>query len=221
MGATAALLFTRVQGAGFYRRYLREAVEFLPPDAGGTLLDVGCGPGLLARIAAARGYQATGIDPDAAMVAAARRLARREGSPAEYVRLGLFEAREVTPPADVVAAASLLAVLPDRAAGLGALWRLVAPGGALLVVEASPKMTVARANELIAAGLPGPRPRMLRLWARGRQGATVDPAIYDDLPDVDGSLVTELLGGLVEARLLRKAEARNGETGRRQSAAAR
>ena len=188
---------------------------------GGTLLDVGCGPGLLARLAASRGYQATGIDPDAAMVAAARRLARREGSPAEYLRLGLFEALEATPPAGVVAAASLLAVLPDRAAGLVALWRLVAPGGVLLVVEASSAMTVARANELIATGLPGPRPRMLRLWAQGRQGATVDPAIYNGLPDVDGWQVTELLGGLVEARLLRKAEARKGETSRRQSAAAR
>ena len=220
MSATAALLFTRVQGAGFYRRYLQEAIELLPPDGGGTLLDVGCGPGLLARLAAARGYRATGIDPDAAMVAAARRLARREGSPAEYVRLGLFEALEATAPADVVAAASLLAVLPDRAAGLAALWRLVAPGGALLVVEATPRMTVARANDLIAAGLPGPRPRLLRLWARGRQGATVDPAIYDGLPDVDGCQITELLGGLVEARLLRKAVAQNEETGRHQSAAA-
>ena len=47
----------------------------------------------------------------------------------------------------------------------------------------------------------------------------MDPAIYDGLPDVDGCQVTDLLGGLVEARLLRKAVAQNEVTGRHQSAA--
>ena len=60
----APALFTWLQGADFYRELHREAVEALPRGSGETWLDVGTGPGLVARLAAANGYRATGIDAD-------------------------------------------------------------------------------------------------------------------------------------------------------------
>jgi SAM-dependent methyltransferase len=200
VSALAARFFTLVQGAGFYRQLLGDALALLPEGSGRTLLDVGCGPGLLARLAAARGYEALGIDADPAMVAAARRLARRERSAARFVHGRLGDPATSVPRADVVAAASLLAVLPDREAGLEALWRCVKPGGTLLVVEATDQLTVPAARTLIAEGLPGPRRNLLTVWAAARQGSTVDPVVFTRLVETE-QRGTPLLGGLARATL--------------------
>ena len=71
----AATLFTWLQGADFYRDLHRQAVDSLPEGNGKRWIDIGCGPGLVTRLAVARGYAATGIDTSAGMVKAARRLA--------------------------------------------------------------------------------------------------------------------------------------------------
>jgi ubiquinone/menaquinone biosynthesis C-methylase UbiE len=200
VSALAARFFTLVQGAGFYRQLLGEAVALLPEGSGRTLLDVGCGPGLLTRLAAARGYEALGIDADPAMVAAARRLARRERSDARFLHGRLDDRATRVPQADVVAAASLLAVLPDREAGLESLWRCVKPGGTLLVVEATERLTVSAARTLIAEGLGGPRRNLLTVWAAARQGSAVDQIVFTRLVETEQRGV-QLLGGLVRATL--------------------
>ena len=200
MTVLAARFFTLVQGAGFYRRLLSDAVALLPEGDGRTLLDAGCGPGLLTRLAAARGYEALGIDADPAMVATARRLARRERSAARFLHGRLGDPATIVPHADVVAAASLLAVVPDREATLEALWRCVRPGGILLIVEATERLTVSAARTLIAGGLPGPRRNLLTVWAAARQGSAVDPTIFDSLVDAE-QRSAPLLGGLASATL--------------------
>jgi ubiquinone/menaquinone biosynthesis C-methylase UbiE len=199
MSAVAARFFALVQGAGFYRAYLEEAVALLPGGDGSRLVDVGCGPGLLTRLAAARGYEALGIDADPAMVATAARLARRERSAATFLH-GQLSDLPALPQADVVVAASLLAVVRDREAALETLWRCVKPGGALLVVEAPDRLTVPAARKAIAAGLRGPRRGLLTMWAAARQGNAVDPSIFATLRDTEPRH-TPLLGGLVRATL--------------------
>jgi hypothetical protein len=62
MSALTAKFFTHVESAGFYATLLRDALDLLPDGHGRTLIDVGCGPGALTRLAAARGYHATGLD---------------------------------------------------------------------------------------------------------------------------------------------------------------
>ena len=202
--SAAARFFARVQRAGFYEAHLQEALALLPPGGGQSLLDAGCGPGLLSRLGARRGYRATGIDADPAMVEAARRIARREGSPAEFACLPAEAAADALGVFDVVAAASLLVVVPDPAAILAALWRSVAPGGSLLVVEAGEGMTVAAARGMIGSGLPGPGRPFLMLWAAARQGRTLDPRVIRALPDSARRIARPLLGGMATATLVRR-----------------
>ena len=113
-----SILFTWLQGADFYRDLHRCAVQNLPPGKGKTWLDVGCGPGLVTRLAAEHGYRAQGVDTNPRTIKAAQRLALNHHSSAEFA-IGNIAASPLS--ADVVSAASLLAVLEDKLAGLHAL----------------------------------------------------------------------------------------------------
>lgn len=200
----AAHLFTWIQGADFYRSLHAEAVAMLAPaDGAQTWIDVGCGPGLVARLAAARGYQARGIDLQPAMIRSAQRIARRTGSPASFQVGAIASLRAAS--ATVVSAASLLAVLPQPRAGLADLWRGVRPGGSLLIIEPTPAMTVARARQLLAQERLGRRTYGLYLWAAARQGRSVDPAIYDTIAAAHRAY-RPLLHGLVGAWLFTQRE---------------
>jgi ubiquinone/menaquinone biosynthesis C-methylase UbiE len=74
-------------GAGYYARKLAtgpeaelraEFLEFLLPRRGERVLDVGCGPGHLARWLAQRGCRVAGVDRGWRLLRIARRLAARE-----------------------------------------------------------------------------------------------------------------------------------------------
>ncbi|MBN8655322.1 MAG: class I SAM-dependent methyltransferase [Anaerolineae bacterium] len=200
----STLLFTWLQGANFYFDLHKQAVESLPVGNGELWLDIGCGPGLVTRLAAERGYRAIGLDTDPQMIAAAKRIARRTHSSAEF-QTGDF----TTLPAEsaqVVSAASLLAVLPDREAGLRSLWRLLRPGGTLLIVEPTNQMTSENAARAIQNGLPPKRIVGLRMWANARQGNIVSPSIYGALGA--GTIRFQpLLQGLVGTWAIQKSRA--------------
>jgi trans-aconitate methyltransferase len=201
VGALSARFFAYVQGADFYRALFHDALALAPGPDSRTLLDVGCGPGALTRLAAARGYQAMGIDRDAAMVAHAWRLAERERSTAKFAQRDL---QDVADQADVVVAASLLASVDDPSLALDRLWRTVAPGGSLLVIEATAAMTSAHARTLLAAGVPGRRRHLLAMWAHARQGRTINPALLDKVPVVAHRDDRHLLDGMLIATRLDK-----------------
>jgi ubiquinone/menaquinone biosynthesis C-methylase UbiE len=197
----STLLFTWLQGADFYFDLHQQAVESLPAGNGETWLDIGSGPGLVARLAAEKGYRALGIDTDPQMVAAAKWIARWKHSPAEF-QTGDFTSLPAES-AQVVSAASLLAVLPDREAGLRSLWHLPRPEGFLLIVEPTHQMNSENANRAIQNGLPKKRIAGLRIWANARQGNIVDPAIYETL-DAESIRFVPLLQGLAGAWVIQK-----------------
>lgn len=196
-----AKLFAWLQGADFYRSLHAEAVASLPPGDGGSWLDVGCGPGLVSRLAASRGYEVKGIDRSAAMVREARCLGRRHSSDATFSEGDLSALPHAA--ADVVSAASLLAVLDDRARGLSTLWSAVRPGGRLLIIEPTPRMTRERARRLIAKKNLGRRSIALRMWAAARQGRAVDPSLYAAITPA-ATRTIPLLDDMVEARIFEK-----------------
>jgi ubiquinone/menaquinone biosynthesis C-methylase UbiE len=197
-------LFSWLQGAEFYRALHAEAVAALPPGEGRAWLDVGTGPGLVARLAAARGYDTLGIDADAQMIAAAVRLAQHAGARTEFRQMPLQDLVARGCQTDVVSAASLLVVLDDPVAGLEMLWRCVRPGGQLLIIEATARLTVETAGLAIRHGLPRRRRSGLRLWAAVRQGRTWDARLLDALDAAERRFLP-LLDGLVGAWVLRKA----------------
>lgn len=200
MGHLGARLFTWLQGATFYRRLHEDAVMLLPKGTGALWIDIGGGPGLMARLAAERGYDALGIDHDTAMTGVAERIADKQGSLARFETGDLFALPARS--ADVVSASSLLATLPDKRAGLKALLRVVRPGGTLLLIEPGASFTRAAAEAFITRHGPSRGMNGLRLWALMRGGRTIDPALFEELPAQTVTRIP-LLDGLVTAWLIR------------------
>ena len=196
-----AVLFTWLQGAEFYSCLHKQAVDTLPSGEGKTWIDLGCGPGLVSRLAAEKFYDVTGIDTDLSMIKAARRLNKWHGSKAHFEVSDLAYLLDKT--ADVISAASLLAVLDDKEDALNRMWESVLPKGYLLIIEPTELMNQENANKLIKSGLPKKRLRGLIMWAKARENRSVNPAIFDNIKTKDKRTL-ELLGGLVKARIFKK-----------------
>jgi 2-polyprenyl-3-methyl-5-hydroxy-6-metoxy-1,4-benzoquinol methylase len=191
-------IFTLLHKAEFYINLHQQAADLLPMGENKTWLDVGCGPGVLARIAARKGYAVRGIDIADDMIAAAQE--KREGLDIAFGSgdLGAEVGRGKT--YDVVSASSLLVVLPDAAEGLVQLRRLVKPGGHLLLIEASPQMNRARAWAAFLSWKLGKHGYMLLPWSMGRSGH----ALPDDLFTTQPGLAAQkpLLSDMANAWLL-------------------
>ena len=98
-------------------------------------LDAGCGDGALVCAAAAQGAEAAGVDPDPAMLAAARSCAAER-----RVRASFLEGRVERLPFpdasfDVVAAVTVLCFVPDASSAVREMARVLRPGGRLVLGE--------------------------------------------------------------------------------------
>lgn len=125
--------------------FIREAIDLhwggdvrsLKPLAGKTVLDVGCGAGLLCEPLARLGAEVTGVDAAPANVEAAAAHAGGAGldiryAAGELATLGLGEF-------DLVTSLEVVEHVADKAAFLGELARHLAPGG--LMVLSTPNRT--------------------------------------------------------------------------------
>lgn len=202
MGRLAAYFFAYLQGAAFYREVHGQAVALLRPGAGRTWLDLGCGPGLVTRLAAARGYRALGRDIAPDMVAMAQRIARKTSSPASFGTDDIAAALPNGGRADVVSAASLLIVLDDRSAALRQMLAHLQPDGVLLLIETTPSMRPGAAWRWLRQAGYTKRGWMLLLWAWVRRGQ----AIHREELDVEGWQVEclPLMDGMVAAWTIRR-----------------
>jgi len=131
---------------------------WLPPEPA-DVLDLGCGTGSLALLAAEAGHRVTALDRSPNMARLAR--AKLSGTPAR-VLVG-DAARPPVPPGsfDVVLVRHVLWALPDPGAVLRTWAGLVRPGGRLVLVEGrwntlSPVGMAATALAELAAPLGGP-----------------------------------------------------------------
>ncbi|MFE4667781.1 class I SAM-dependent methyltransferase [Streptomyces sp. NPDC056716] len=103
------------------------------PDRPCDLLDLGCGTGSLALLAAEQGHRVTGVDRSPAMVARARaKLAGRDAA--------VLTGDAAAPPIgeeryDVVLVRHVLWTLPDPARALRRWRGLIRPGGRLVLIE--------------------------------------------------------------------------------------
>jgi 2-polyprenyl-6-hydroxyphenyl methylase/3-demethylubiquinone-9 3-methyltransferase len=100
------------------------------PLAGKTVLDVGCGGGILAEAMAVRGARVTGIDLGEAPLAVARLHLKETGQEVEYQKIAAEELARAQPGAfDVVTCMEMLEHVPDPASIVAACAQLVKPGG--------------------------------------------------------------------------------------------
>ena len=109
------------------REYLDRLVLMQPPRPGGRALDVGCGEGATVEALATLGWDAEGVDFDAAAVVRAVERGLR-------VRLGSLEGQHY--PAghfDVIGMTHVLEHVPDPLATLRECARLLRPGGQLVL----------------------------------------------------------------------------------------
>lgn len=122
--------------------------------AAGAMLDVGCGPGHVAVLAAERCPGATilGVDLARTMLAHAER--HRAASPhADRIRFELADAKGLPYPDatfDTVFSNTILHHIPDPRPFLSELRRVLRPGGVLLVRDLFRPASVARADALVA-----------------------------------------------------------------------
>jgi len=197
----SAILFSWLQGAEFYYNLHEKAVNSLPVCNGKTWIDLGCGPGLVSRLAASKNYDVLGIDRDPFMILSARLIAKINGSNAKF-RIGDLDSISNIR-ADVLSGASLLAVIPDKRKALLQMWDCVKPTGNLLIIEPTQLMTRENVDKVIKSGLPRKRVVGLRMWASARENRAVDNEIFKSIPAEEQSTV-ELLNGLVNAWIFKK-----------------
>ncbi len=119
-------------GAGFFAA----AAETLGLDRSQRLLDVGAGPGLLAIGFAPYCGQVVGVDPEPAMIEAARAAAERAGVAARFIEGRFEDVAEKLGAFDIVTIGRAIYWL-DPEPARAALARVAAPGGRILVCHAA------------------------------------------------------------------------------------
>ena len=125
---------------GLGRAFRQKTLGFTEVKPGESVLDVGCGTGVLTRLAALvvgqTGY-AVGIDPAAKMIGVAKKNALKEGSRAEF-RLAVIEDLPFEDNRfDCVLSSAMLHHLPPdlKVKGLSEVHRVLKPGGRLVLVD--------------------------------------------------------------------------------------
>jgi len=143
----------------------RVVVEHAAPVAGERVVDVGCGTGNAALLAAARGARVTGVDPATRLLEVAAEVAAEQGLEATFVEGDAAAMPLGDGEADVMLSVFGVIFAPDAAAAAAETGRVTAPTGRVVLsawIPAGPLFELARASrEAIgrALGTPaGPPP---------------------------------------------------------------
>jgi ubiquinone/menaquinone biosynthesis C-methylase UbiE len=133
-------------------------VEALGPQSGDRWLDVGCGAGNLAELAAGAGAQVTGIDLSPRLVDVAKARAEAGGYEIEY-RVGDAENLDVADASfDKVTSSVGMIFAPDHDAVARELARVTKPGGRLAFSAWTPEGTIGEMFRAFAPFQPPPPP---------------------------------------------------------------
>jgi SAM-dependent methyltransferase len=147
---------------------LEEALERLRRHglgSGTTLVDLGCGTGLLAAAAASEAGRVVGVDPSPAML----EVARRRGVAVEWVEAGFLTYEHAGDPPQLVHSRNALHHVPDfwKGVALARIHALLAPGGTLVLRDLVYDFEPADADRRIEEWLAGAAPTADEGWTRG------------------------------------------------------
>ena len=176
-------------GNGPYQRItetitdIHEAVvERLAPGPGDELLDLACGTGAVAELAAQRGAQVTGADLAPVLIETAKERAAGQGLEIDY---RVADAEQLDFPDasfDKLSSTCGIMFTPDHEAVARELARVVRPGGLIALANWTPTGGLAKMFKVMAPYQPAPPPSSPFDWG-------------------DETRVRELLGGSFELDL--------------------
>lgn len=121
-------------------RFRHQTLQLAQLHAGEHVLDVGCGTGVMTRLAAEQvgnDGEVTGIDPSEEMIQVAKEKAVKEHSKANF-QLGVIESLPFDDESfDIVLSSMMLHHLPPelKVTGLREIFRVLKPAGRLMVVD--------------------------------------------------------------------------------------
>ena len=143
----------------------RVLVDRAAPAAGERVVDVGCGTGSAALLAAERGARVTGVDPAPRLLGVASKQAAERGLDATFARGDAAAIPLADGEADVVLSAFGVIFAPDPRAAAAEMARVTAPDGRIVLSAWNPSGAVHRAvraaGEAVRSALgapPGPPP---------------------------------------------------------------
>jgi len=155
--------FHSIQTQTGWGRVLEKFAAWCRPEPGWWTLDVGCGPGLLPALFAERGCVAFGADFDPA--AFYPRPLHRSVVAADVRALSFSKGRF-----DLITASNLLFLLADPGGALRQIRDFLRPGGFLIALNPSERLTMSAAETLASQhGLRGVARRSLVNWARNAE----------------------------------------------------
>lgn len=167
MNGSPAAYFSAVQVTTGWDRVLQSFARFCRVQAGWRVLDVGCGPGGLARHLAALGCVPIGLDRDMqmAVLAAHPNRAKLPCLRGDAQRLPFTAERF-----DLVTATNVIFLMDHPQEGLAQMARVVRRGGRLAMLNPSEHLSTGSAAALAdERGLTGIERTSLLRWARAAE----------------------------------------------------
>ena len=152
-------------GTGPYQRVTEtltdihaQVIERLEPRPGVRWLDLACGTGAVAELAAEAGADVTGIDLAPGLIETARERAAERGLDIDY-QVGDCENLEVPEGAfDAVSSTCGVMFAPDHETTARELARVTKPGGRIALANWTPTGGLARMFKVMAPFMPAPPP---------------------------------------------------------------
>jgi len=109
------------------------ALELLVPSPGMKVLDAGCGTGNFSLTLAKLGCRVTGVDTSIKMLEVARDKAERMGIHAEFIQMDVTTLDYTDCTFDAVVSMAAFEFFEDRRKAMDELFRVLKPGGPLLI----------------------------------------------------------------------------------------
>jgi 2-polyprenyl-6-hydroxyphenyl methylase/3-demethylubiquinone-9 3-methyltransferase len=171
------------------------------PLKGLSILDIGCGGGLLAEPLARAGAKVTGLDATPASIAAARRHAKACGLAIDY-RVSTIERFSSPQPFDMVIASEVLEHVADADAFLRQAARLVRPGGVMVVTTLNRTLRSLALGVIAAEHMLNLAPIGTHTWHKFRKPSEVAAALTAEglvMGGLSGARYNPLTGAMTAA----------------------
>jgi ubiquinone/menaquinone biosynthesis C-methylase UbiE len=142
-------------------------IDRLAPQPGESWIDLACGTGAMATLAARAGAQVTGVDLAPLLIETAQQNAQADGLEIDY-RVGDCENLTEIDDASYDIASSTVGVMftPDHAATAGEIARVVKLGGRIGLANWTPEGGLGRMFAMMAPFQPAPPPSSPFDWGR-------------------------------------------------------